>query len=75
MKKTKFDMYEVHDRIKAFIETIEKGYQALQEERMNAGFEGEKEKHDWLLIDESKFEEVMNHLYDAMYSIEEYFYR
>ena len=74
MKKQKLDMHKVHDEIKSIIEKIEQEYAVLQEKRLNAAYNGDKEKHDWLLIDESKYEALTNHLYDAMYAIEQYFY-
>lgn len=74
MKKQKLDMFKVHDEIKAIIEKIEQEYAALQEKRLNAAYDGDEEKHKWLLKDEAKYEELTNHLYDAMYAIEQYFY-
>lgn len=74
MKKQKLDMFKVHDEIKSIIDRIEQEYAALQKKRINAEYDGNKESHDWMLMDEAKYEELTNHLYDAMYLIEEKFY-
>ena len=74
MGKQKLNMANVHDEIKSIIDRIEQEYAALQKRRINAGYDGDKESHDWMLIDEAKYEELTNHLYDAMYLIEEKFY-
>lgn len=60
--------------LKSIIDRIEQEYAELQKRRINAGYDGDDEKHKWMLIDEAKYEELTNHLYDAMYLIEEKFY-
>lgn len=74
MGKQKLNMAKVHDEIKSIIDRIEQEYATLQKMRISAGYGGDKESHDWMLIDEAKYEELTNHLYDAMYLIEEKFY-
>lgn len=74
MGKQKLNMAKVHDEIKSIIDRIEQEYAELQKRRINAEYDGDDEKYKWLLMDEAKYEDLTNHLYDAMYLIEEKFY-